>query len=184
MPPLLEHIESLLSGRRTPITVRRKVVDATFYSPPVPSTHTPKFSVAVGVRLVPRRVGLFGGSFDPVHHAHLALAQLALDALARLSDSAPALPLRVLELVARDKACEHPDKACHGDACPLACGFFDRLPAARAEAVAQAMRACLDAPVDTLNAFGAEGRARVRAMHDADTNAEELLRLFQRYAPG
>ena len=45
--------ESLLSGRRTPITVRRKVVDATFYSPPVPSTHTPKFSVAEGVRLVP-----------------------------------------------------------------------------------------------------------------------------------
>ena len=29
----------------------------------------------------PLRVGLFGGSFDPVHHAHLALAQLALDAL-------------------------------------------------------------------------------------------------------
>jgi nicotinate-nucleotide adenylyltransferase len=29
----------------------------------------------------PLRVGLFGGSFDPVHHAHLALAQLALDTL-------------------------------------------------------------------------------------------------------
>ncbi|MDX1458726.1 MAG: ATP-dependent DNA helicase [Marinobacter sp.] len=44
------------------------------------------------------------------------------------------LPLRTLELVAKDHACEHPDKACHGDACPLAKGFFDRLPAARAEA--------------------------------------------------
>ncbi len=42
------------------------------------------------------------------------------------------LPLRVLELVARDKACEHPDKACHGESCPLARGFYDRLPAARA----------------------------------------------------
>ncbi|WP_182119196.1 ATP-dependent DNA helicase [Acidovorax sp. FHTAMBA] len=62
--------------------------------------------------------------------------QTALDALARLSDSAPALPLRVLELVARDKACEHPDKACHGESCPLARGFYDRLPAARAAAVA------------------------------------------------
>ena len=62
--------------------------------------------------------------------------QMALDALARLSDSAPALPLRVLELVARDKACEHPDKACHGESCPLARGFYDRLPAARAAAVA------------------------------------------------
>lgn len=64
--------------------------------------------------------------------------QMALDALARLSDSATALPLRVLELVARDKACEHPDKACHGESCPLARGFYDRLPAARAAAVAPA----------------------------------------------
>jgi Rad3-related DNA helicase len=47
------------------------------------------------------------------------------------------MPLRVLERVARDKACEHPDKACHGDSCPLAQGFYDRLPAAR-QAAAQA----------------------------------------------
>ncbi len=84
--------------------------------------------------------------------------QVALDALARLAtaaapsaagssavaaaatacaaDAAPAapLPLRVLELVARDKACEYPERACNGDACPLARGFYDRLPAARAAA--------------------------------------------------
>lgn len=67
--------------------------------------------------------------------------QVALDALARMA--APvreggrggALPLRVLELVAREKACEHPGQACHGDACPLARGFYDRLPAARAAAL-------------------------------------------------
>jgi Rad3-related DNA helicase len=41
----------------------------------------------------------------------------------------------VIELVARDKACEHPTKACHGDSCPLAKGFYDRLPAARQAAV-------------------------------------------------
>lgn len=57
--------------------------------------------------------------------------QLALDALQQLARSQPGLPLRSLELVARDKACEYPDKACHGDACPLARGFYDRLPAAR-----------------------------------------------------
>jgi DNA excision repair protein ERCC-2 len=61
---------------------------------------------------------------------------LALDALARLRDTAPGLPLRVVELVAREKACEHPDKACHGESCPLARGFYDRLAAAREAAVA------------------------------------------------
>lgn len=56
---------------------------------------------------------------------------LALGAITQLQ-----LPeLRTLELVARDKSCEHPDKACHGDSCPLAEGFYDRLPEARAEAV-------------------------------------------------
>ena len=60
--------------------------------------------------------------------------QLALDALETIRAGAPAMPLRVLELVARDKACEHPDKACHGDSCPLAKGFYDRLPAARSAA--------------------------------------------------
>jgi Rad3-related DNA helicase len=62
--------------------------------------------------------------------------QLALDAAATLK-SGGTLPLRVLELSARDKACEHPDKACHGASCTLAQGFYDRLPAAR-EAAAQA----------------------------------------------
>ena len=47
----------------------------------------------------------------------------------------PRMPWRVIELVARDKACEHPDAACHGDACPLARGFYDRLPAARQAAL-------------------------------------------------
>lgn len=57
--------------------------------------------------------------------------QLALDAAGVLFAQSPRLPLRVLELVARDKACEHPDKACHGESCPLAKGFYQRLPAAR-----------------------------------------------------
>lgn len=59
---------------------------------------------------------------------------LALAALQRLG-AAPGWPLRVLELVARDKACEHPDRACHGESCPLAQGFYDRLPAARSTAL-------------------------------------------------
>ncbi|OUM03814.1 helicase C-terminal domain-containing protein [Variovorax sp. JS1663] len=57
---------------------------------------------------------------------------IALDGLRRLAGEGT--PLRVLELTAREKACEHPDKSCHGESCPLAKGFYDRLPAARAEA--------------------------------------------------
>lgn len=56
------------------------------------------------------------------------LALAALDTL----NAQPAQPaLRVLDLQARDKTCEHPDKACHGESCPLAQGFYDRLPPAR-----------------------------------------------------
>jgi DNA excision repair protein ERCC-2 len=62
--------------------------------------------------------------------------QLALDALAMLRQPGQPGNPRVLELVARDKACEHPDKACHGESCPLAQGFFDRLPQAREAALA------------------------------------------------
>ncbi|WP_339906422.1 ATP-dependent DNA helicase [Pseudomonas guineae] len=63
--------------------------------------------------------------------------RLALDALHSLREQAQDAPLRVLEHVARDKACEHPDKSCHGESCPLAKGFYDRLPAARLAALEQ-----------------------------------------------
>lgn len=61
---------------------------------------------------------------------------LALDAIGVLRRQSPAPPLRVLELIARDKACEHPELACHGESCPLARGFYDRLADARAAACA------------------------------------------------
>ncbi|HEX2009853.1 MAG TPA: ATP-dependent DNA helicase [Roseateles sp.] len=77
-----------------------------------------------------------GGTLDKIFFlaAKTSGRRLALDGLDKLPKP---LPLRVLELVARDKACEHPDKACHGESCPLAAGFYDRLPAARAAACAQ-----------------------------------------------
>ncbi len=60
----------------------------------------------------------------------------ALEALAELRAGTAGRCLRVLTMVPKEEGCEHPDKACHGDACPLARGFYDRLPAARADAVA------------------------------------------------
>ncbi|WP_300751287.1 ATP-dependent DNA helicase [Janthinobacterium sp.] len=65
--------------------------------------------------------------------------QMALDACAIVKNSAPLLPLRVLELSAKASACAHPDKACHGESCPLARGFYDRLPLARAAALASGL---------------------------------------------
>jgi NAD(P)-binding Rossmann-like domain len=44
--------ESILSGAKTHVKVRKKLVDANFYGPAVPSTHRPKFKVAEGVKLV------------------------------------------------------------------------------------------------------------------------------------
>ena len=64
-------------------------------------------------------------------------ASMAMQALQTLGTGRSGVGLRVIELAAREKACEHPDKACHGDSCPLARGFYDRLPAAREAAAAQ-----------------------------------------------
>jgi DNA excision repair protein ERCC-2 len=69
--------------------------------------------------------------------------QVALEALQKVGGAGKDFPLRVIELVAKDKVCEHKDKACHGRSCPLAKGFYDRLPAAR---LAAAQRGWLDQP--------------------------------------
>lgn len=61
--------------------------------------------------------------------------QMALDAVDIIRAGAPLLSLRTLELAAKSTACVNPDKACHGESCPLAKGFYDRLPAARQSAL-------------------------------------------------
>jgi DNA excision repair protein ERCC-2 len=66
---------------------------------------------------------------------------VALEALKTISSVHSGMALRVLELVAKDKSCEHKDKTCHGQSCPLAQGFYDRLPQARRAA---AQRSWLD----------------------------------------
>src|SRR5690606_18930301 len=90
--------------------------------------------------LFPQLKALPGGRLDKLFFltAKTSGKGVALDALRQLAPDVSDR-LRVLELVARDKACEHPDKACHGDSCPLARGFYDRLPAAREAAVRSAL---------------------------------------------
>lgn len=89
--------------------------------------------------LFPALKAMSQGLLDKVYYltAKTSGRKSALDALACLSSGSKPIPLRVLELVARDKCCEHPGAACHGQACPLAKGFFDRLPAARTDAAGQ-----------------------------------------------
>ena len=65
--------------------------------------------------------------------------EIGLNAIRTIQKSNPKLHLRTLELTSRQKTCEHPDKACHGESCPLANGFYDRLPAARLESLNQNM---------------------------------------------
>ena len=48
-----DSIESLLSGARVQARVRRKRVDCSFFSPDVPSTSKPRYTVDEGVALVP-----------------------------------------------------------------------------------------------------------------------------------
>ncbi len=81
-----EHcFESLLSGARTQVLVRKKLVDATYFSPSVPSTHTPRLRVAAGVRLVPPNAlpqlwhGLRGGSL-PRRFVIVGAGKTAMDA--------------------------------------------------------------------------------------------------------
>lgn len=88
--------ESLLSGERTRIKVRRKTVDATHFSPSVPSTHTPQFKVGEGVHVVPPNAlpGLWHrppGGQPPRRYVVLGAGKTAMDACVWLLQSgAPA----------------------------------------------------------------------------------------------
>jgi len=60
--------------------------------------------------------------------------KVALDAFVRIQ-SDKAIPLLVVEMTSKETGCIEPDNLCQGDSCPLANGFFDRLTAARHEAM-------------------------------------------------
>lgn len=46
----VHHLRGILSGAEQSVTVRRKLVDATWFQTSVPATHTPTFAVAPGTR--------------------------------------------------------------------------------------------------------------------------------------
>ncbi len=75
------HIVSILSGTQTSVAVRRKVVNAAYASPRVPSTHKPKFAVAEGVRLVPPNalVNLWQSDARPARYVIVGAGKTAMD---------------------------------------------------------------------------------------------------------
>lgn len=98
--------ESLLSGARTQVKVRKKLVDATSYSPPVPSTHKPGFRIDAGVHVVPPNAlpGLWyhvRGAGMPRHFVVLGAGKTAMDACLWLLQSG-AEPDAIQWVVPRD----------------------------------------------------------------------------------
>jgi hypothetical protein len=80
-------ITSLLSGTRTEVAVRKRTVDSTFLGPrgSVPATHTPKFTVAQGVRMLtpnalPQLWQHRAEESVPMHFCILGAGKTAMDA--------------------------------------------------------------------------------------------------------
>ncbi|MBC7413940.1 MAG: NAD(P)-binding protein [Herminiimonas sp.] len=78
-------IVSLLSGQQTTLTIRKKTVDATYFSPTVPATHTPKFTVTPGVRVIapnalPQLWLQRTGQPAPLHFCIVGAGKTAMDA--------------------------------------------------------------------------------------------------------
>lgn len=107
--PLSDHlgdgcVESLLSGARTQVTVRRRLVDANYHSPSVPATQAPRYACAPGVRLVPPNAlpGLWHGARPlPRRFAVIGAGKTAMDTCVWLLQSGAA-PDAITWIVPRD----------------------------------------------------------------------------------
>lgn len=93
-------IRSLLSGERTEVEVRRKVVDASYYTNEVPQTHVRKFPVANGVACVPPN-DLPRLAADAPHFCVLGAGKTGMDACVWLLTNG-VTPERITWVVPRD----------------------------------------------------------------------------------
>jgi hypothetical protein len=95
---------SLLSGQETTVTINKKTVDGTFFNTTVPSTHTPKFKIGQGVRVVPPNAlpNLWMKPADlPDHFVILGAGKTAMDAVVWLLGSGAA-PEKISWVMPRD----------------------------------------------------------------------------------
>lgn len=99
-------MQSTLTGATSQISVRKKVVDATLFSPSIPATHTPNFHVAPGVRLItPNALPLIGDAQasvqPPLSFCILGAGKTGMDAVAWLLGNGVA-PASIQWVVPRD----------------------------------------------------------------------------------
>ncbi|MEM6410776.1 MAG: NAD(P)/FAD-dependent oxidoreductase [Pseudomonadota bacterium] len=79
-------IKSLLSGDITDVSIRKKVVDGTFFSTSVPSTHTRPYEVDDGVTCIPpNRLPFEAAKFE--HYMVLGGGKTAMDSVVWLLDN-------------------------------------------------------------------------------------------------
>ena len=99
----ISSVASLLSGEQAQITVRKKIVDATYFSPQVPATTPPTFKVTDGVRLVTpsQLTQLWQGQERFAHYCVLGAGKTAMDAVIFLLTSG-ALPAQIHWVMPRD----------------------------------------------------------------------------------
>lgn len=93
-----------------------------------------------------------------------------------LPSFAEGLPIVIMEAFARSRPVVSTYIAGIPELVDGSCGWL--VPAGDVPALVDALRACLDTPPDRLAAMGAEGRARVQAMHDLSDSAAQLRALF------
>ncbi len=95
---------SLLSGQETQLKIRRKTVDATFIGTAVPSTHTPKYPIAAGVRVIaPNELPQWwqGRHQRPLNYVIVGAGKTAIDAGVWLLNSGAA-PQSIHWVIPRD----------------------------------------------------------------------------------
>jgi hypothetical protein len=95
---------SLLSGQETKVTIHKRTVDGTFFKTSVPSTHTPKFTVSGGARVVPPNAlpNLWMKPDTlPDHFVILGAGKTAMDAIVWLL-GAGAAPEKISWVMPRD----------------------------------------------------------------------------------
>ncbi|MEH3159094.1 MAG: glycosyltransferase [Sphingomonas taxi] len=95
-----------------------------------------------------------------------------------LPSFAEGLPVVIMEALALERPVIASAIAGTPELVDARCGWL--VPAGSVEALASAMEAAIDAPDATIAAMGQEGRRRVAALHDADTNARALIEAIER----